>query len=480
MRPAITLELLGLVSVHCNPGRLGVGALRSCAGGNCPNIHGTAPTAGNALTVTGKQDGGTYTPGEVLNLANAGGGEYALYATTGDRSDNAALTVTAPASGPLTLLSVRAAGSNTCTYQTITLAAAGGGATPPPGGGVTPPPGGGVTPPPGGGGVAGGTNNAIGQTYLDQNRLQPGVGVLPSGLQIRICQMGTGLTSPSAISQVEVHYAGRTAQNQMQTPLGPTFDSSWQRSSPQQYDMSQLIQGFALTLSIMREGDIFEVAIPADLGYGTAGNSDGTIAPGDVLVMTLQLIRVESNGRAYTPIPGASPGGCGPLPVLGAITGAGGGGGGGGGTTVIIIILLLLACGKCTHRTRTITRGPCRHSLASQPEPHAARQVAGTISTTRRWAAKALAGSPSRGAGVLRRRRRPAALPLPGWRRFHRVGRRCQTLPQANLTITTRPLKRPRGRGRSRRRARRCRRRRRLVSQRRHRRRWRYPRAGRR
>lgn len=133
--------------------------LKACVTGTCPNAHGNAPTQGTAITATGKTDGGTYTPGETISISNSGGGQYALYAEAGGtklaRSDDAATTVTAPASGTLTLLGVRAAGRARCTYQKITLtAAAGGGGGGTPGGGI-----GGGSPPPslgGGGGVGGG------------------------------------------------------------------------------------------------------------------------------------------------------------------------------------------------------------------------------------------------------------------------------------------------------------------------------------
>ena len=153
---AMAASLVAVVDAY--PGSYGDGQLRACAGGNCPNAHGSAPQQGNALTATGKTDGGTYTPGETINLANAGGGQYALYAEAGGaklaRSDDAATTVTAPASGTLTLLGIRAAGRNQCTYQTIKLTAAGGGGagTPPGGGGGV-----GAGSPPPAGGIGGGT-----------------------------------------------------------------------------------------------------------------------------------------------------------------------------------------------------------------------------------------------------------------------------------------------------------------------------------
>lgn len=130
--------------------------LKACVTGTCPDAHGNAPTQGTAITATGKTNGGTYTPGETISISNSGGGQYALYAEAGGtklaRSNDAATTVTAPTSGTLTLLGVRAAGRATCTYQKITLTAAAGGG----GGGGSPGGGGGSPPPPRVGGSVGG------------------------------------------------------------------------------------------------------------------------------------------------------------------------------------------------------------------------------------------------------------------------------------------------------------------------------------
>jgi hypothetical protein len=95
-------------------------SMAQCAQNNCPAAHGQTPAAGNALSVTGKADGGQYTPGEQITLTNTGGGQYALYASSSangapQRENNADLTITAPAAGPLALVSVRAAGRNQCT-----------------------------------------------------------------------------------------------------------------------------------------------------------------------------------------------------------------------------------------------------------------------------------------------------------------------------------------------------------------------------
>ena len=109
-----------------NPNRMNNGQLADCfPAGDCGNMGGHgAPAAGNALTATGKADGGTYTPGETINLANAGGGQYTLAGYAGgailERSDGAATTVTAPATREdLVLIGLRAGGAGmVVTYDT--------------------------------------------------------------------------------------------------------------------------------------------------------------------------------------------------------------------------------------------------------------------------------------------------------------------------------------------------------------------------
>ena len=99
-----------------NPNRMNAGAFLACAGGNCGAMGGHGnPAEGNALTATGKADGGTYTPGETIALANAGGGQYTVGAFVNgaelERSDGAGTTVTAPATGTLVLIGLRSPGN---------------------------------------------------------------------------------------------------------------------------------------------------------------------------------------------------------------------------------------------------------------------------------------------------------------------------------------------------------------------------------
>jgi hypothetical protein len=103
------------------PNRLSDNALAQCAQDNCAAMGGHGPPQqGNALTVTGKTDGGTYTPGETLNLAITGNGQCTVAGYAGGqvlgRSDNNQGTVTAPQAGELVLIGLRSGGQG----QTVT------------------------------------------------------------------------------------------------------------------------------------------------------------------------------------------------------------------------------------------------------------------------------------------------------------------------------------------------------------------------
>ena len=120
-RLAVAL-LLGLATPAVgNPGRMNDDQLAQCAQDNCGAMGGHGnPAPGNALTVTGKQDGGTYTPGETLNVQIGGAGQYMLAGVNGnnviDGGENAQGTITAPQTGDLVVIGFASPGSR----QTVT------------------------------------------------------------------------------------------------------------------------------------------------------------------------------------------------------------------------------------------------------------------------------------------------------------------------------------------------------------------------
>ena len=121
-RLAVAL-LLGLATPAVGfPDRMNTARITACAGGNC-NIgapHAGATQQNGALTVTGKQDGGTYTPGETLNVQIGGNGQYMLAGVNGnnviDGGEKAQGTITAPQTGTLVIIGFASPGSG----QTVT------------------------------------------------------------------------------------------------------------------------------------------------------------------------------------------------------------------------------------------------------------------------------------------------------------------------------------------------------------------------
>jgi len=148
-----------------NPNRMTPGCTQAIAlsqPGGTATIMGNAAQPGTALTATAGglalTDGGTFTPGSIITVANEGGGQYGIYTTagtfTGATLCNGMLliaggTLEAPATPTLTLVGMRAPNSGTpVTYERITLNQADGGGeiVPPPGDGL--PPDGLLLPPP--------------------------------------------------------------------------------------------------------------------------------------------------------------------------------------------------------------------------------------------------------------------------------------------------------------------------------------------
>lgn len=136
--------------------------------------------------------------------------------------------------------------------------------------------------------VAAEKNLAEGKKYLEENVKKDGVKVTSSGLQYRVITAGTGAT-PAADDTVEVHYRG-TLLN------GTEFDSSYSRNKSEVFGVSQVIPGWVEALQLMKEGDKWALAIPADLAYGPGG-SGSAIGPNQVLLFDVELIKVLKKGE---------------------------------------------------------------------------------------------------------------------------------------------------------------------------------------
>lgn len=121
-----------------------------------------------------------------------------------------------------------------------------------------------------------------GEAFLAQNAKEPGVQVLPSGVQYRVIQAGTGAT-PVAEDTVQVHYTGKLVD-------GTVFDSS-AGGPPVSFPVSGVIRGMTECLKKMKVGEKCQMVIPSELAYGE--NAPDVIGPHQTLVFDVELVGIQ-------------------------------------------------------------------------------------------------------------------------------------------------------------------------------------------
>jgi FKBP-type peptidyl-prolyl cis-trans isomerase FklB len=123
-----------------------------------------------------------------------------------------------------------------------------------------------------------------GQDFLEANKKKQGVVTLPSGLQYKIVREGTGI-KPTYEDIAEVVYHGTL-------PDGTVFDSTKERGDTATFEVSRVVPGFSEALTLMNEGSIWEVYIPAELGYGENPPPYSPIKPNSVLIFEIDMVKV--------------------------------------------------------------------------------------------------------------------------------------------------------------------------------------------
>lgn len=128
-------------------------------------------------------------------------------------------------------------------------------------------------------------NLAAGNAYLEENKTKEGVKVLPSGLQYKVIQEGTG-EKPTVNDKVKCNYRGTLID-------GTEFDSSYKRGKPIEFGVKGVIKGWTEALQLMNTGSKWELYIPANLAYGERGRP--SIPPNSTLVFEIELLEVIKN-----------------------------------------------------------------------------------------------------------------------------------------------------------------------------------------
>jgi FKBP-type peptidyl-prolyl cis-trans isomerase FklB len=139
-------------------------------------------------------------------------------------------------------------------------------------------------------------NKKAGEAFLTANREKPGVIALPSGLQYKIVQAGTG-PKPTAADTVVCNYRGTLVD-------GTEFDSSYKRGQPASFPVGQVIKGWTEALQLMPVGSKWQLFIPPDLAYGERGTNGGPIGPDETLIFDVELVSIQAKAQ---PAAGAQP-----------------------------------------------------------------------------------------------------------------------------------------------------------------------------
>ena len=127
-------------------------------------------------------------------------------------------------------------------------------------------------------------NKLAGQVFFAKNKEREEVVELPSGLQYKIINTGTG-PKPGPEDEVTVNYEGKFLD-------GKIFDSSYERKEPVTFPLNGVIKGWTEGLQLMNVGSVYEFYIPSELGYGDKGY--GQIPGGMALIFKVELISVKA------------------------------------------------------------------------------------------------------------------------------------------------------------------------------------------
>jgi len=125
---------------------------------------------------------------------------------------------------------------------------------------------------------------ASNQKFMADYAAKPGVFKTQDGLQYRVLKAGKGKSPQSGADMVTVTYKGWLINGKVfdSTPPGKTAE----------FPAGRLIKGWVQALTMMKEGDEWELVIPSRLGYGAMG-AGAAIPPNQTLVFNMQLIAVK-------------------------------------------------------------------------------------------------------------------------------------------------------------------------------------------
>jgi FKBP-type peptidyl-prolyl cis-trans isomerase len=126
-------------------------------------------------------------------------------------------------------------------------------------------------------------NRKEGEKFLEENKNEPGVVELPSGLQYKVIKEGSG-PRPKPAQTVVTHYVGTFIN-------GQEFDSSFKHGQPAEFSVNGVIPGWTEALQLMKVGSKWKLFVPSHLAYGNHGTTG--IPPGSALIFEIELLAIK-------------------------------------------------------------------------------------------------------------------------------------------------------------------------------------------
>ncbi len=123
-----------------------------------------------------------------------------------------------------------------------------------------------------------------GREFMLNNKFQPGVTELSSGLQYKVLRQGNGVT-PKSGDGISIRFRVLDTANHQ-------LAASPEDGTPRKMLLDQLLPGWKQALSMMKEGDKWLLALPPDLVYGAKGSREGHVKPNQTLQTELELVGI--------------------------------------------------------------------------------------------------------------------------------------------------------------------------------------------
>jgi FKBP-type peptidyl-prolyl cis-trans isomerase FklB len=120
-----------------------------------------------------------------------------------------------------------------------------------------------------------------GQEFLANNSKEEAIKTLTSGLQYKVMKIGGG-KNPASTDSVLVNYRARTIE-------GQEFDNTYPLDieTPVELKVNKLLPGLTEGLQLMKEGDKWEIYLPANLAYKDSGPMAG-----QTVIYELELLEI--------------------------------------------------------------------------------------------------------------------------------------------------------------------------------------------